>query len=153
MGVALEDGCAHLRRAGPPAGICQQSARRQPEKVQHIGHLGRLIEVVDAPDQTAIGVAPGAEILQMDIADGENGGRVRQIRTDLEDRLGPAPVGGAKKDEGALLHLLMLEGDILRDELAPELLAHPIFIGLHGFVDVGHELPPGSDVSRTSMML
>ena len=137
-GVAVEDGRAHLRRSASPARTCQQGARRQPDEVQRIGHLRRLVEVVDAPDQAAVGVAPGAEVLEMDIADGEDGSCVRQVRTDLQDRLGPPPIGGAQKDEGALPHLLVLERDVLRDDLAPELLAHPIFVGLHGFADVGH---------------
>ena len=138
LGVAVEDGRAHLGRRAPRPGVGQQGARRQPDEVQRIGHLRRLVEIVDAPDQAAVGVAPGAEILQMDIADGENGGRVCQVRTGLEDRLGPSPIGGAKKDEGALPHLLVLERDIFRDDLPPKLFSQPIFIGLHGFADVGH---------------
>src|SRR5262249_40803252 len=47
---------------------CELRAGDEANEVEHIGHLGGFVEIVDAPDKTTIAVAPGAEVLQMQVA-------------------------------------------------------------------------------------
>jgi hypothetical protein len=122
-----------ISRSGLPA-----SAGRQADEIDGEGHLGGLVEVVYAPHQAAVLVPPGAEVLQMDVADGKGGRCLRQVRADLEDGFGPAPKGAAQEDERALCHLLVLARQVLLDHLAAQLLAHPAFIGAYGLLNVRH---------------
>lgn len=43
----------------------RQRVAGQAGQIEGIGHLGGFVEVVDAPYQPALGVAPGLEILDM----------------------------------------------------------------------------------------
>ena len=91
----------------------QHRAGAEPHEVECIGHLGRLVEVVDAPDQAAFHVTPGAVILQMDIADREHPRRIGKLRAYVENRFGPAPIGRAQERERPGCHLAMLGVDVL----------------------------------------
>ena len=51
---------------------CQKRARRQPDKIHRVGVQAGLIEVVNSPHQTAVGISPGAEVFYVEIADGQN---------------------------------------------------------------------------------
>ena len=46
----------------------------KPRKIERIGHHGRFVEIVYAPDEPRLGVAPGAEVLEMNVPHRENRG-------------------------------------------------------------------------------
>ena len=53
----------------------------ETDQIERVGHPGCFIEIIDAPDQAAVGVAPGSEIFQMQVADREHLWRVHHFRT------------------------------------------------------------------------
>src|SRR5208283_4433542 len=67
----------------------------------------------------ALGIAPGAEILDVKVADGQGFRRRSQVRAYLGPELRPAVESRAEKQERALAHALMLEVEILLDERNP----------------------------------
>src|SRR5262249_5660595 len=71
-------------------------------------------------------VAPGAEILQMDIADGEHRGCIGERGTDFEDGFRPPPKSRAQKRKRRLRHLFVLAADVLPNERTPKPLIEPI---------------------------
>ena len=91
---------------------------------------GGIVEVVHAPDEAPVVVAPGAEILKMRVADGKNRGGIGKIREDIQDHFAPPPIRRAKEGEGALAHLPMLLAKICFDEVTTDLLAQPVFVRL-----------------------
>ena len=103
---------ADLQLGGKP------DAGREPDQIERIGHHRGLVEIVDAPDQAAVGVAPGAEIFQMQVADRKHLRGIHQIRTQFSDLFGPAEIGRAQEDEGALFHPDMLVLDVFLDDFA-----------------------------------
>jgi len=94
------------------------NAGHKPDQIEHIGHHGGFIEVVDAPDQTPVRIAPGPEILQVQITDRKQLWRIHQLRTPVADFSGPAEIGGPQEDEGTLLHPFVFVGDILFNDVA-----------------------------------
>src|SRR5947207_2295381 len=80
----------------------------EADEVEGVGHAGRLIEVVDAPDQSALRIRPGAEVLDMNVADRQYLRRIREFRTDRRHRLGEAPIRRAQERKGVQTHLLVL---------------------------------------------
>ena len=98
-------------RSDPDAG-------REPDQIEHIGHHGRFVEIVDAPDETAVGVTPGAEIFQMQIADAEYLRRIHQVRAPGADFLRPAEIGCPQEHEGVGLHQFVFGLDIVGDDVA-----------------------------------
>ena len=100
----------------------------EADEIERVGHARGLVEIVDAPDEAAFDVAPGAVILDMHVADGEHRRCVLQILADLFDGRSPAEIGAAQEDERILAHLLVLDGDVAPDDVA--LLRKPRFVGL-----------------------
>ena len=68
----------------------QERAGGQPHQVVGVRHRVGFVEVVDAPDQPAFGVAPGAEVLHVQIADAEHDRGGGQLGADLRPALDPA---------------------------------------------------------------
>ncbi len=93
-------------------------AGREANQIERIRHDGGFVEIVDAPDKTAVGVAPGAEIFQMQVADGKHLRGIHQFRAQFPDLSGPAKISRAQEDEGALFHLVVLIVDVLDDDVA-----------------------------------
>jgi len=86
-------------------------AGREADQIEQVGHHGGFIEIVDAPDQTSVRIAPGAEILQVQITDRKHLRRIHQLRTPVTDLFGPAEIGRAQEDERVLPHPAVLVVD------------------------------------------
>jgi hypothetical protein len=77
-GIAFE----HGRRRGAVVNgeevlsLGEHGARDQPHEIDGIGHAGDFIEIVDAPNESALGIPPGAEVLNVEIADRNQSGRI-----------------------------------------------------------------------------
>ncbi len=65
----------------------------EADEIERVGHARGLIEIVDAPDKASFDVAPGAEILDMQVADREDFWRVLQFGAERFDGRRPAEVG------------------------------------------------------------
>ena len=79
----------------------------QAHQIDGIRQLVDFVEIVDAPDQAAFDVAPGAEIFDVQIADREHTRGASRIRADLGPELHPAIKRGAKERKHILRHGLM----------------------------------------------
>ncbi|MBB2687243.1 UNVERIFIED_ORG: hypothetical protein GGD47_004867 [Rhizobium etli] len=123
--ITAEDQLADHPNRGTLAVARQDGACRKANEIQRIGHHRRIVEIIDAPDEPALAIAPGAEILQMRIANRQHCGRAAELRADIEDDLAPAPIGGAQEDEIVAAHLLALFLKIVLDEIGPELAGEP----------------------------
>src|SRR5437879_2714883 len=55
---------------------CQIGAGRQAYKIQGVGSRPGFVEVIHAPNQTALLVAPCTEVFDVQVADSEHGGRL-----------------------------------------------------------------------------
>src|SRR5215471_2362110 len=106
----------------------QMGAGGQAHQVDCIGQAADLVEIIHAPDQAALAVAPGTEILHVQISHAEQLRRVHQARADARKKLRPAIKRAAKKAERALGHQTVLESQISADER--HLLSQPCFIFL-----------------------
>ena len=74
-----------------------------------------LVEIVHAPDEPPLRIAPGAKILEVEIADRENFRSAGQFRAVLRPKLRPAIIGGAKEEERIGPHLLVLVIEVALD--------------------------------------
>ena len=138
-----------LARRSLPFRPRQQGAGRQADEIERVGHLGGLVEVVDAPHQAAVVVAPGAEVLQVDVADGEHVGRARQVRADLEDGLGPAPDRcRAGRRTGSPPIFSCLRARSVSTSSRPSSLRIQALVGAHGLLDARHALLPHGTISQ-----
>jgi hypothetical protein len=102
LAIAHEDGIyrgafAHRQSIGADR---EQRAGREAHEIDRVGHRMRFVEIVDAPHQAAFGIAPGAEILDMQIADGEKRRRRGELGTGLGIERRPAIEGCAQEREG-----------------------------------------------------
>ena len=112
----------------------EMRADGQANEIVGVGHGIGFVEIVDAPDEAALDVAPGAEIFDVKIADGEHLRGFSQVGADLRPDLRPAIVGGAKKGKDSSLHVGVLEVEILLDRWVR--CAEPVFKLAGGFDDV-----------------
>ena len=106
----------------------------QAHQIDGVGHGPSFIEVVDTPDEAAFDVAPGAEIFDVEIADGEHVRGVGEVGTDLRPELRPAVVGGAEKHEDIRLHVGVFEAEVFLVDAGA--LGQPGFELAGGFDDV-----------------
>lgn len=111
----------------------EHGARDQPYKIDGIRHAGDFIEIVDAPDQPAFGIAPGAEIFDMQIADRENARGLGKVWQRVLPQSGPAIEGAPQEYEHRVLHELVLELQVGLDNI--QALAEPALIGFRGVGD------------------
>ena len=109
-------------------------ANGQADQVDGVGHGPGFIEVVDAPDEAAFDVAPGTEILDVQIAHSEDMGSIRKIRADLGPELRPAVVGGAEEREEFRLHTRVFDTQVFLIDMST--LGQPGFKVASGFDDV-----------------
>ncbi len=123
----------HLRITGQMAfADCESGAHSQPHQIDGIRHDRNLVEIIDPPDQAAFAVAPGAKVLDMQIAHGQDRRRTRRFRANLRPQLHPAIEGGAKEWKRALRHPLMFEAQIGVVERYAR--AQPSLVSLCGFL-------------------
>src|SRR5579862_2730327 len=113
---------------------CEMSADRQAHEVDGICHGPSFIEVVDAPNQAAFEVAPGAEIFDVQIADCKHMRGFGKVGQDFRPELYPAVISSAEKGKEFGLHALMLEAKIRL--LNACMVAEPSFELARGFDDV-----------------
>jgi len=123
------------RHVGDPRNCRQHGAGGEADEIQHVGHLGGFVEVVDAPDEPPLRVAPGAEVLDMDVADRQRMRCALELRARGVDRLGPAPIGGAQELERVGRHLLVFGVQVVLDHIV-KLSAQPVFVLLGGMKNV-----------------
>jgi hypothetical protein len=126
--VAIQDARANRLERNLIGRRRQRGAGRQPQRIEDVGHFGGFVVVVDAPDDAAFLVGPGAENFQMDVADRQHSRSVGDIGTKAENGLGPAPIGGAQKGEGAVAHPLPLFEDIFFDNVALDVACEPALV-------------------------
>src|SRR6266581_2992589 len=110
------------------------SARCQAHEVEGVGCGVGFIQIVHAPNKSALRVAPSAEVLDVQVANRENAWGVRQIPADLRPPLHPTIKSRSKEQEGSFGHVLMLEGEVRPDDF--KLLAEPALEIRRGFEDV-----------------
>ena len=95
----------------------QIGAGKEANQVNGVGGGPGFVEIVDAPDEAAFEVAPGAEILDVQITDGEDLGSAGEFGADDRPPLGPAVKGGAEERKSGESHVAVLEVDVRADEL------------------------------------
>jgi len=142
-GVAVPGQDRVARRAPPQVEAVgrdgQVRAGRQAHQVLRPGERRRLVEVVDPPDEPPVAVAPGAEVLEVQIADGDDrrrAGHVAELLGPGPPQLAPPIKGGPHEEEGPLAHPLVLEAQVgahQRDEAAK-----PLFVAARGPANVLH---------------
>ncbi len=108
--VSVENGLAGVARPYvDEAGVASDpGARRQTDQIVRVGKGMRVVEVVDTPRQATFGVAPGAEAVHMQIADGEDARGAARIGDNRRIELCPPIVGAAQKGEEVVSHAGML---------------------------------------------
>ncbi len=89
-------------------GARQEGAGGEPDHVDRVGHVGGLVDIVDAPHQPALTIPPDAVVQEVAINDADHHRGPGEILANRQDGLGPAPVRGAQKHERALAHLFVL---------------------------------------------
>ncbi len=82
----------------------EQRAGGQPHQIHDVGQVGRLIEIVDTPDEPSFRVPPRAEVLNMEVAHAQNLRSLHQIRTDVRKELSPAVKGRAEEGKRPFFH-------------------------------------------------
>src|SRR5206468_705745 len=80
----------------------QIGAGRQAYKIQGVGSRPGFVEVIHAPNQTALLVAPCTEVFDVKVADSEHGGSFRDVGADFRPKLDPDRKSGG---EGAKAEL------------------------------------------------
>src|ERR1035438_4843524 len=133
MAVALEN------RGGGILGLHGQvlfarskdGAGRQPHEVDGVRKDAGFVKIVDAPYETSVGVAPGAEVFHVQVANRENGWRTLQFRADLRPHFQPAIESCAEEGKNAGGHLLVLDLQIAGNDV--DVPAEPVLELLSGF--------------------
>ena len=119
--VAVEDGAGHPRRVARPG---DERASGQADDVVGVGHGGSFVEVVDAPHETALGVAPGAEVVQVDVAHAKHQRCRHQTWATVRELFRPPVEGGPEERQRLMLagHLVVLFVEVLFDNrcLSPQ---------------------------------
>ncbi len=112
----------------------EDGAHRQASQVQGERQLGGLVQIVDTPDKPPVRVAPGSEVLDVQIAHGKNRQPAGHAFGGLRPNLGPAVIGSPKEGENRLGHqLVFLVQVAIQDH---DLLAQPRLVTLCGVDDV-----------------
>src|SRR5262249_12722668 len=95
--VAFDDGARSLACGADTGG--KNRAGGEADEVVRVGKPPGLVKVVDPPDQAAFGGAPGAEVLDVQVADGEHGGSFRGRPAGVSPCLGTRIVSGSQEWE------------------------------------------------------
>src|SRR5581483_4392296 len=85
-------------------------------EVARVGRVAHLVQIVYAPDQPSLDVAPGAEILDVQVADRSDGRGIGHGPADSGPLLYPTIEGTAEEDEGTLLQPFMFSDQIRTDD-------------------------------------
>src|SRR5579872_4920858 len=117
----------------------QDSTGSQPNQIDGVGQDCGLVKVVDTPHQATLKVAPGSEILDVEVAHCEHRGGRSQVGTDLRPELHPAIEGGSKESEWRLGHAFVLEAKIRFNDW--DVVTQPFFETVCGFDDVHGTFP------------
>src|SRR5580704_4694526 len=91
---------------------CEGGADGEPYQIERVGEGGSFVEIVDAPDQAAFHVPPGAKILDVEIADGQQMRSFGDLGTDLGPDLYPAIERRSQEWKGGFGHALVLQAKI-----------------------------------------
>ena len=75
----------------------QMSTHGEADEIVGVGHGMGFVEVVDAPDQAAFNVAPGAEIFHVQVAHRQHARSLGKFGAHLRPDLRPAVIGSAQK--------------------------------------------------------
>src|SRR5437868_4676301 len=102
------------------------SARSQPDQIDSIRERVRLIEIIDTPYEAAFDVAPGTEVLDVKVADGENLGRLHALSAHLRPELHPAIESGSQEREDIHRHRLVFQLEIRRQD--GQVLTEPLLV-------------------------
>src|SRR6476660_9044989 len=93
--------------------VCADGEANQVVRKRHgVG----FVEIVDAPDEAAFNVPPGAEVFHMQIADRQHSGSLGKVRTNLWPELSPPVKRGTEERKYRQLRSGMLEAEVLLDE-------------------------------------
>src|SRR5689334_12378494 len=91
----------------------------QADEVVSVRQGPRFIEVVNAPDQATFGVAPGAEVLDVQVAHGEHDRSDCRVADRGAPCRGPPIERGAQEGKAGRAHRAMLVLEIRSDERYP----------------------------------
>src|SRR2546427_694369 len=80
----------------------EAGAGGKADEIVRVRQLAQFVEIVDAPDQTPLGVPPGAEVLDVQIADGQTARRIGEGAAEQRPALNPPVEGGAQEHERTL---------------------------------------------------
>src|SRR5947209_6135295 len=126
-GLASSDGQVLLLRGNP-------RARRQAHQIIGVRHGVSFIEIVDAPDEPPLRIAPASEVFDVKVPDCQDGRSSSQLRADLLPELHPTIEGRAKEWKDSRGHLLMFEPEINRNERGAR--RHPLLVEPGGLADL-----------------
>src|ERR1700722_11112321 len=84
-----------------------------------------LVKIVDAPDQPALDVPPGAEVFHVQVAYRQHMRGPGKFRTNLRPELRPAVVSSTQKGKDCHLHIRVLEPEIVVDQVGS--MTQPVF--------------------------
>src|ERR1051326_1500326 len=87
----------------------------------------RFVGVADPPYQTVLIVAPGSEVVDVQIARGEDNRSSRHIVADLRKDFCPPIVSGAKKKQESTSHQLTLVNKVVGHQRSAG--RKPVFVG------------------------
>jgi len=116
-------------RVAPHVG--QQRAGSQAYQVVGVGQAPCLVEIVDAPDQAAFDIPPGAEVLDVQISHRQRFGRARRVAAHFLPDLRPAVIGCAQEGKDGGTHLLVLERQVFIHDA--QMATQPRFISSSSF--------------------
>ena len=152
IAIAFEQGTANvLAFEGEASGLGgQMSTDGEADQVDGVGHGPGFVEIVDTPDESAFDVAPGAEIFDVKISDGEDLRGAGKVGTDLRPELRPAVISGAEEQEDVRLHVGVFEAEVLLVDL--RVVGQPGFELAGGFdyVHAGNDSGGGMGSQRLS---
>ena len=81
-----------------------QGASGQSNQVDRVREREGFVEIVDAPDQTALPVAPGAEVVDMKVANREHRRSTVKFGANIRPEFHPTVKGSSKKWESRVTH-------------------------------------------------
>ena len=91
----------------------QIGAGRETRYIERVDGGPGFVEVVDSPNEPALFIAPGAEVLDVQVADSENRGSFGQLGANFRPELEPAVKRRAKEGKSGVGHVLMLQSNVL----------------------------------------
>jgi hypothetical protein len=130
FGIALEHdiGSSGVVDGESVLALGEDGARDQANEIDGIGHAGDFIEIIDAPDETSLSIAPRSEILHVQIADRNHPWRLGEVGTRLPPQGGPAIERPSQKREDRVPHLLMFQCEVGLNDV--DAFMEPALIGL-----------------------